>query len=200
MIPNLISTPDKLTAGHPKWPYLKLLHLLQTSYKPYFGYPCQISTVGCKPKNLVQNLSTTRKQTGKSFNHLTTLQEEDDWVSFPSHFCPWLTFDCFCWWFLTFYRPKSPWKNTPFGVRIFFRIQLFPSAIVFHPQKNRSNLRKADIWSLGLSLYFMALGKLPRKLGDFHGNLTAFAAAVSKPLSFGTAPWDECRKGLPGGP
>ena len=63
--------------------------------------------------------------------------------------------------------------------------------------QKRSNLRKADIWSLGLSLYFMALGKLPRKLGDFHGNLTAFAAAVSKPLTFGTATWDECMNGGP---
>ena len=127
MIPNLISTPDKLTAGHPKWPYLKLL---QTSYEPYFGYPCQISTVGCKPKDLVQNLSTTRKQTGKSFNHLTTLLEEDDWVSFPSHFCPWLTFACFFWvmfYFFTVLNHDEKEKPTIWG-------QIFFADHFFHPQ------------------------------------------------------------------
>lgn len=55
--------------------------------------------------------------------------------------------------------------------------------------QDESPSEKADIWSLGLSLYFMALGKLPRKLGDFHGNLTAFAAAVSKPLTFEKTEW-----------
>ena len=65
---------------------------------------------------------------------------------------------------------------------------LFPIRI----SSSKSQKRKADIWSLGLSLYFMALGKLPRRLGDFHGNLTAFALAVSKPLSFGpNEAWDE---------
>jgi len=78
---------------------------------------------------------------------------------------------------------------------------MFADHTFFHPHvlssAKKNNLRKADIWSLGLSLYFMALGKLPRKLGDFHGNLTAFAAAVSKPLTFEkTATWDEWSLGV----
>ncbi|CAJ1390464.1 unnamed protein product [Effrenium voratum] len=57
--------------------------------------------------------------------------------------------------------------------------------------QGESPSEKSDIWGLGLSLHFMAVGKLPRKLGHY-ADLASFAAAVaSKEVNLQTQEWQE---------
>lgn len=81
--------------------------------------------------------------------------------------------------FNTAYQLMDGWALTMTGTRDYSAPEVL---------QDESPSEKADIWSLGLSLHFMAVGKLPRRLGDFQ-DLSAFCAAVLKPVQFSQPEW-----------